>query len=386
MKPIPYGGQLISSQEHKAVSKVLNSEFLTNGPVSKKFNQNLKKYLNTKYLLSCSSGTAALDLAFRAINLKKNDTVIMPAINFVASYNMAINLGANVYLTDVNKLTGQMEPHHLLDCIKKNRIKKIKCVILMYLGGSPENINEFYNIKKKYKFLILEDACHAFGSKGFFNNKKIIIGSNINSDISVFSFHPLKAITTGEGGCFTTRNKKYFDKANLYRNHGIVRSKKHWDYDVVENGYNYRLSDINCALGLVQIKKINKFVSTRNKIAKKYQIALSEFSDLISLPRYCPYSVNSFHLFVISINFKKIKKNKNSFFRYMKKNNIICQQHYKPLFKFKVFKNQSSKGSVKYKNSNYYFNNSVSLPIFVSLTNIQQRKIIKTLVSFIAKK
>ena len=180
----------------------------------------------------------------------------MPAVNFIAAYSMASLLGAKIYLADVNPSTGQMTPKTLMECIKRFKLKKIKVILTMYMGGFPENILEFYKIKKKYKSILIEDACHAFGAQYSINNKNYKIGSCSHSDISTFSLHPLKPITTGEGGILSTNNKKFYNIAKTLRSHGIIKNKKkHWDYNVTNLGFNYRISDINCALGISQLKK-----------------------------------------------------------------------------------------------------------------------------------
>ena len=173
MKNIPNGRQLIDSKDLISVSKSLNNDMITTGDLVGKFENKIKNLLKPKFVKVCSSGTAGLHLALMAIDLKKNDVIIMPAINFIAVYNMSKLIGAKIILADVDKDTGQMTPETLKQCIKINKIKKIKAIITMYLGGHPENIFEFYKIKKKYKCYLIEDACHALGSKYNFNNKKI---------------------------------------------------------------------------------------------------------------------------------------------------------------------------------------------------------------------
>ena len=177
MKIIPYGRQYINSQDIKSVSKALREDLITTGNYVKKFENNIKKFLKAKYALSCNNGTSALHLALMAIGLKKDDVIIMPAINFIAVYNMARLMNAKIFLADVDPLTGQMTPKTLLDCIKNNRLKKIKTIVTMYMGGYPENVVEFYRIKKKFNCYLIEDACHAFGAKYLFNKKYLSIGS-----------------------------------------------------------------------------------------------------------------------------------------------------------------------------------------------------------------
>jgi len=320
MKYIPYGRQFIDRNDVKEVSKALEQDFITTGNYVKKFEKKVSRFLKVKYALSCINGTAALHLAFMAINLKKNDIIIMPAINFIASYSMAKFMNAQIFLADVDSLTGQMTPKTLIDCIDKNKIKKIKAVVTMYLGGYPENVIEFYKIKKKYKFYLIEDACHALGAKYFYNKKSIPIGSCKHSDIATFSFHPVKTITSGEGGVVTTKNRLIYDKIALMRSHGIYKNKKfHWKYDISKNSFNYRLSDLNCALALSQLKKIKKFINYRKKIYKMYRFFFQNNNNLIKIPNYNK-NYPAYHLFILLVNFKKLKKNKLLFFLKKKKN------------------------------------------------------------------
>lgn len=381
MKIIPYGSHYTDKKDLKSIQSALFSGYLTNGNFVLKFTQKIKSFLNSKYVLLTSSATSGLHLAFKAIGVKKNYTVIMPSINFISAYNMASLLGAKIYLCDVDPHTGQMTPQNVEDCIEKNKLKNIYCIVNMFLGGSPNNLLDFYRLKKKYKCFLIEDACHALGSYIKNKSKKIMVGSNMYSDVSVFSFHPVKAIATGEGGCITTRSKHIFNQASKFKNHGMIKSKDHWNYDVVSNGFNYRLSDINSALGISQLQKIKKLLKKRNDIARYYKKEFKNMQPYITLPNYDYSSYNSYHLFVISINFKKLKKNKNAFFKYMLKNKIICQLHYKPIYKFSIFKKKISLKN--FKDSEYYFDNALSLPIYYDLRLKDQKHIVKKVKSFV---
>ena len=213
-KPIPYGKQFIDIKDKKSVLSSLSNDLITTGPFVKNFEKQLNKYLKCKYSYACSSGTAAIHLAMLSIGLKKNDIILMPAVNFIASYNMAKIMGLKVYLVDVDEFTGQMTSNTILECVKRNKLKKINALIVMFNGGYPENIKKIYDIKKKYKFFIIEDACHAFGAEYKFKNNFIKVGSCKHADISTFSLHPLKTITSGEGGIVTTNNHKIAKKSN----------------------------------------------------------------------------------------------------------------------------------------------------------------------------
>ena len=252
----------------------------------------------------------------------------------------------------------------------------------MYLGGYPENIDEFFRIKKKYNFLIIEDACHALGSRYEINNKKYMVGSCKHADISVFSFHPVKTITTAEGGLVTTNNKKIDDKAKKIRNHNILRGKKYWDYDIKNLSLNYRLSDINCALGITQLKKINLFIKNRKNSYFYYKRYIKDLSKNISLPSYKSFKNASYHLFLININFESIKSSKDRLFEYLNKKNIFPQFHYKPLYMFSFYK----KNKANFSGAKKYYSNTLSLPLFYKIKKKEQNYIIKHLRYFLNKK
>ena len=379
MKFIPYGKQFIDKSDKNLVIKSLSNNLITTGPFVEKFEKYLKKYFKSKYSYVCSSGTAAIHLAMMSINLKKNDVILMPAINFIASYNLAKVMQLKVYLIDVDERTGQITPDKVLDCIKKNKLKKIKALVVMYHGGYPENSSKFNEIKKKYNFFIIEDACHALGAGYKYKNKLFKVGSCNHSDISTFSMHPVKTITSGEGGIITTNSRKIANKIKLLRSHGIQRNKnQYWKYDILIHGFNYRLSDINCALGLSQLKKIDFFLKKRKIIYDNYIKEFRDFSPYLTLPKYSKTIKSSYHLFIINIMFDKIKKNKDHFLRYLNKHNILGQYHYIPIYKF------SSYGEKKFNfpGSEKYFKNSVSIPIYVNLSNKDQNKIIKIIKNY----
>ena len=379
MKIIPYGRQYIDNQDIKSVSKSLKQDLITTGEYVEKFQSQIKQLLKSKFAISCSSGTAGLHLALKAINVKKNDIIIMPAINFIAVYSVSRMLGAKIFLADVDPFTGQMTPKTLTECILKNNLKKIKAIITMYLGGYPENVIEFYNIKQKYKCFLIEDACHAFGAKYHFKNKKLYIGSCKHSDIAVFSLHPVKTLTAGEGGIVTTNNKIIANKALILRSHGIERKKnKHWQYNIKDFGFNYRLSDINSALGLSQLSKIKKFISFRSGVYKNYHKFLINNPHII-LPKYNKKNKSAFHLFLISIksNSKLIKE---KLFNFLKKKKIFAQYHYIPIYRFSCLREKID--YKKFPNSEYYYRHSLSVPLFYNLSLKNQHYILNKIKIF----
>ena len=376
MNLIPYGRQNISNEDIALVKKVLKSKIITNGKEILNFENKFKNYVKSKYSLACNSGTSGLFLAMSALNLKKDDVIVMPAINFIASYNVAKFFSAKIYLADIDPNTGQMSPETFEACCKKFSLKKVKIILLMYLGGFPVNADKFQKLKKKYNAKILEDACHALGS--FYNNnkKRYMIGSCKHSDICVFSLHPVKTITTGEGGVITTNSKDMYKAIYHTRSLGITRSKKHWDYDVKKIGLNFRLNEFQSILGTNQLKRINKFLDYREKIYNFYKTNLKNVSQISILSKSNSNYTSSNHLFIIRIK-NSNKKKKERFIKYMLKKKISLQFHYIPIFKFKIF-NDKFLG----KNSIAYYEEAISLPIYYKLSSRDLVHIVKTIKSF----
>ena len=383
---IPYGRQSIDKDDKKIVLKSLSQNIITGGGIyQKKFETSVKKYLNSKFAISCSSGTAAIHMALKAINCKEGDKIIIPSINFISSYNISRLLKLDVFLADVDPLTGQITSKTINDCIKKNNLKRIKAIIVMYLGGYTRNIFEIYNLKKKLKCHLIEDACHAFGASYFVRKKKFMVGSCKHADISTFSLHPVKSITSAEGGILTTNNKLFYKKAAEFKSHNLIRNRKnHWQYKIKEPGLNYRLSDINCALAFSQLKKINKFLLKRKKIYNIYKKAFSKIDgNILNFLKFDSNSNPSFHLFVLFIDFKKIKKKKDQLINFLKRNNIIVQYHYIPTYKFDVFRKKSKVFVSNFEGSETFYKKAISLPIYYDLSLKEQNRVIRKIINFL---
>lgn len=381
-KKINYGEQFIDKKDTFSLVKSSKQKLITVGPQVKLFEKKISRYLKVKHSIVCNSGTSAIHLAFISINIKKNDIIIMPVINFISAFNMAKIFGAKIFLADVDKLTGQMTPKSVQECINKNNLKNIKAIVTMYLGGYPENVIGFFKLKKKLNCLMIEDSCHAFGAKYKYKKKTFKVGSCSHADISTFSFHPVKPITTGEGGAITTNMNSISKRALLARSHGIIRGKNHWTYDIKELGMNYRISDINCALGISQLKKINLFLKKREIVNLRYKRLISkiDFENYLKLPEYDNNNKSAYHLFLVNVNFKKLSKNKDDLFKFFRKRKIFLQYHYIPINKFSFYKNKNFNS---FKNSNEYYKNTISLPIHYNLSYFQQKFVIETLKKFI---
>ena len=382
MKFLPYSRQKIDSKDIDAVIKVLKSDFLTQGTNVPKFEKKISKKVGSKYAVAVNSATSALHIACMSLGVKKNDVVWTSANSFVASINCAKYLGAKVDFIDIDKNTYNLSVHDLkkkLIVAKKNN-KLPKLIIVVHFAGFPCELKKIYKLSKTYKFKIVEDASHAIGAKYFGN----YIGNCKYSDVAVFSFHPVKIITSGEGGMCLTNNKNFRDKMLLLRSHGIAKeNNKHkrkkinqpWYYEQQILGYNYRMSDIHAALGVSQLKKLDIFIKQRNIIATNYYKLLKELP--LVLPKESKQCISSFHLFVIRIDFQKTKKTYKELFNHLRKNKLWVNLHYLPIYSHPFYKNKFNK--IRFKNMEAYYQSAISIPIYPGLTFKNQMYIKKKL-------
>ena len=366
-----YGKQFLDNEEVNAVKKVLKSEFITQGPKSREFEQNLKNRFKSKYCLALSSGTAALHLAGKALGWKKNDLVLTTPITFLATLNSIIYNNASPVLVDINKYTLNIDLNLLEDKIisLKKKNKKIKSVIGVDFSGSPCEWKEIKFLSKKYNFTTINDNCHAIGAK-YLND----IGYAVKyADIVTHSYHPVKNITTGEGGALFTNNKNFYEKIKNLNSHGVIKGKN-WNFKLTDIGFNYRLNEISSAIGISQLKKLNNFLKKRRIIAKNYDNFFKKFNN-VKTPYKNKNFKSAYHLYTLSFDFKKNKINKSNFFNFMKKHGFSLQVHYVPLFFHKIYKNYLKFSLSKYTNSITYYDQSFSIPIYPSLKKSDQDKL-----------
>jgi dTDP-4-amino-4,6-dideoxygalactose transaminase len=298
-KNINYASHNIDKEDIKAVNRTLGSNFLTQGPEINKFENRLKNKFRSKFAVAVSSGTAALKIALKSLKLEKNSGVIVPANTFIATANAVTFCNFNLILAPVNKEHGGLDYQSLeiaLKYAKKNKIK-VRCLINVFYAGQVWDVEKIYTLCKKNKIKIIEDACHAIGTKYFVNNKLYSVGSCKHSDISTMSFHSIKNITTGEGGCILTNSKDIYNYSKLIRSHGINRdrisSKKNkksfiqpWFYEAIELSENYRLTDIQSSLGISQLKKLDKFKIYKSNLYKYY---LKKVTNCQSMCFFCTF-------------------------------------------------------------------------------------------------
>ena len=372
---ISYGRQSINKKDISSVIKVLKSDWLTTGPEVIKFEKKISRIVNAKYTTVVNSATSALHIACLALGIKKNDKVWTTSNTFVSSINSALFCGAKIDLIDINLEDFNIDVkklHKKLKLAKKNK-KLPKVLIVVHFAGHPCDLKEIYKLSKIYKFKIIEDASHALGS--------IYLGSKIGSckysDITVFSFHPVKMITTGEGGSVTC-NDKYIDaKVKSYRSHGIVYSNKEknrpWMFYQKYLGFNYRLNDIQASLGISQLKKLKVFIKKRNNIARFYNQKLKNLP--LQLPVVHPKRLSTFHLYVVLIKKNKKKINRDFFYKLLLKKNIKLNIHYIPIYRHPYFKKLGFNNN-KFQNNEIYFKQAISLPIYPDLSKHQLNKIV----------
>ena len=384
---LPYSRQQINQDDIEAVSEVLKSDFLTQGPIIEIFEKDVAHTVESKYSIATNSATSALHIACIALGLKKGDILWTSPITFVASANCAKYCGANVSFVDIDEMTGLISIEKLKEKLelssKEGNLPKI--LVPVHLTGSSCDMEEIYKLSKKYDFKILEDASHAIG--GTYKNKPV--GNCIYSDITVFSFHPVKIITSGEGGVATTNDESLFIKLKELRSHGITKDEKKfkvfkpdpWAYEQQDLGFNYRITDIQAALGISQLKRLSKIVKERNKQHIFYAEILESLPiTLLKVPKDV-YS--SFHLQVIQIELSK-KSYYRKIFMNMREAGIGVQLHYIPVHLQPYYKQLGFKKGM-YPNSELYANRSISIPLYPGLKKEQQIYVKETLESILNK-
>jgi len=385
MKMIPYSHQTIDSQDIKEVAKVLRSGWITQGPKIKEFEAALCKYTGAKYAVAVSSGTAALHISCLAAGIEKNDEVITSPITFAASANSIIYCGARPVFADVEPDTANIDPRE----IRKKITKRTKAIIPVHFAGNPCDLKEINKIAKKNKLIVIEDAAHALGAKYRSSGKWVKVGSGRHSDMTIFSFHPLKSITTGEGGAILTNNKDFYRKLLLLRNHGITKEKNmfkaknkktigSWYYEMQDLGFNYRITDFQCALGISQLKRIDKFISKRRGIVKIYNKELSKI-DNIELPVQKRDVKSAWHLYQIRL---KTKTNTNAkrkkVFDYLRKKGIGVQVHYIPVYLQPFYQKLGYKKGLCPK-AEIFYQRTISLPLYPRLKSPEIKKIVSAI-------
>jgi len=381
MNKINYGKHQISRDDINEVVNVLKSDFLTQGPIVKEFEENFSKYIGVKYAVAVSNGTAALHLCNLVLNVSKGTKVITTPLSFVATSNSVLYCGGEIEFCDIDPNTLLIDIKSLEKKLNKSPKGTYSGIIPVDFAGYPVQMDKLKKIADQFNLWIIEDSCHAPG--GYFIdsfNKKQTCGNGVFSDLSIFSFHPVKHFTCGEGGMITTNNKNLYEKLIKLRSHGISRDDfihqgevDELYYEMQYLGFNYRLSDINAALGKSQLKRANLNLEKRKNIALKYDRAFSKTSNIkiIETP-----NGHAYHLYVIRV------KKRNMLYGYLKKLNINCQIHYIPIYRHPFYENLFKNKKLIFKETEKYYKECLSIPIYPSLSERDQNFVISSILNF----
>jgi UDP-4-amino-4,6-dideoxy-N-acetyl-beta-L-altrosamine transaminase len=376
---IPYGRQNIEQDDINAVVETLQTDFLTQGPKVKEFEDKFAQYVGAKYALAVNNATSGLHLSVLAMNLKKGERVITTPITFAASANCVRYAQGEVWFADIDPDTYLLSLESTRKLIESKPKGFFKGIIPVDFAGLPVNLEEFRKLANEHDLWIIEDACHAPG--GYFTdskNNKQYCGNGNYADIGVFSFHPVKHIACGEGGMLTTNSEEVYSKLSLLRTHGITKenmSENHggWFYEMQELGFNYRLTDFQSALGITQLAKNDLGVIRRNEISQTYKDAFQGKIKFQNLPEG---SYNAHHLFVIEVDDRK------GLYDFLKSHNIFAQIHYIPVHTLPYYKNIGY-SEAELTNAENYYSKCISLPMFPSLTNEELQYVIDKVLEFI---
>ncbi len=372
---IPYGKQDINESDIDAIVNVLKSDYLTQGPKVPLFENTVAKYCSSKYAVSANSATSALHLACLSLGLGKDDWLWTSPNSFVASANCGLYCGAKIDFVDIDKKTYNLSveglERKLIDAKEKNKLPKI--VIPVHFAGQSCDMKRIHSLSQEYGFKIIEDASHAIGGK-YFDHP---IGSCKYSDVTVFSFHPVKIITTAEGGIATTNDENIAERLRLFCNHGVTRdlnllnkmSKGEWYYQQIDLGFNYRLTDIQAALGVSQMERIDEFIRKRHILQERYDLLLKDIPVIRPFQNIDSYS--ALHLYPIQIDTSKVSKNRKQIFDDLRKKGIGVNVHYIPIHTQPYYQKFGFRVG-DFPNSESYYSAAISLPIYSSMALEQQ--------------
>lgn len=374
-KPIYYGHQYIDSEDIEAVVNVLKSDYLTCGPKINELEKRICEVTGAKYAVAIANGTAALHVACLAAGIKEGDEVITTPITFAASANCALYCGAKPVFADIDSNTYNIDP----DDIERKITENTRAVVAVDFTGQAVEIERIKDICKKNNLIFIEDGAHSIGTK--YNGK----GVGSLADMTTFSFHPVKTITGGEGGAITTNSKELYEKLILFRAHGITRDLNKlenechgpWYYEQIDMGYNYRITDIQAALIISQLDKLDLFVKRRKEIVDKYNEAFSDMPELI-VQKEIKESDTARHLYIVQLDIDKLNANRLDIFEALKSENVCCNVHYIPVYYFPHYERLGYKRGIC-PNAEKLYDNMFSIPLYYGMTDEDVQSVIEAI-------
>lgn len=384
---IPYGKQWVDAADIRAVVRVLKSDRLTQGPNVEKFEEAFARAVSAPYAVAVSSGTAGLHLAALAAGFDRGDEVLTTPLTFVASSNSILYTGATPAFVDIEDRTLGLDP------LKAERSvgPKTRGILSVHFAGQPCVLGDKRKFSKKNNFTVIEDASHALGAEVKSSGGWTPVGACAQSDMAVFSFHPVKHITTGEGGMITTRRKELYEKLRLLRTHGIEKDAskfelkdgphRPWHYEMKLLGFNYRITDIQCALGLSQLKKLGRFVKIRREIAAFYDKSFRNI-DFLRIPEVMPDRRSSYHLYPLRIDFKRLDRSRADVMRTLERRGILTQVHYTPVTHQPYYRKRFRTKTADFPVCEKYFSQALSIPLFPAMTVSDTKNIVRGIQSF----
>lgn len=387
MKNIPYGRQNIVDEDVDAVLVALKSEYLTQGPLVPIFENTVKEYCNAKFAIATNSATSALHIACLALDVGRGSVVWTSPISFVASANCALYCGATVDFVDIDEISHNISIEALEAKLKKSELEKClpDILIAVHFAGLSCDMEKIRELADRYAFRIIEDASHAIGA----TYKGDKIGSCKYSDITIFSFHPVKIITTGEGGMALTNNKVLARRMQRLRTHGVTGafeemlpqpSDEIWNYQQIELGFNYRMTDLQASLGISQLKRIETFLTKRKELADRYNNLLDQMP--LFKPKIFSYSESSWHLYVVELDSQRSNITQKELYTKLRQSGVLVNLHYIPIYKHPYYKKLGFKDQYC-PNAEIYFHRALSLPIFFDITDAEQDQVVHYLKLYI---
>ena len=373
---ISYGKQWIDEQDVQSVLDVLRSEFITQGPKVPEFEQAICRYTGAEYCVAVSSGTAALHLAVAALGIEKDMKGITSPITFVASSNAMIYSSIEPVFADIDENTFNIDVGE----IEKRITDKTKLIIPVHFAGCPADMKSISVIAKEKNISVIEDAAHAIGSEYPDGGK---VGNCKYSNMTIFSFHPVKTITAGEGGAITTNSKELYEKLVKLRSHGITKEQKllhqdpgAWYYEMQSLGFNYRITDMQAALGMSQLGKLDDFVWRRREIVKKYNAKFNQV-ECLKIPKFAPEA--AYHLYVLRIDFEKIGKSRKNVMKELREKGIGTQVHYIPVHLQPYYQQNFGYKKGNYPKAEEYYKVALSLPLYPKMTDLDQKRVLDSI-------